>query len=100
MKIISNLTGTDDKTLTNANIASDFMTNLDDTIISLSTATCQAINPQLRQVLDSQLVSAINTKHELLDMMVKKSWYSPFDDPTKQLKDSYIDAKRIMETEN
>lgn len=98
MKIIENLTGTGDKTLTNKDIASDFMMNLDDFIVSLSTATCQTMNPQLRQVFDAQLISAINNQHNLSDMMVKKSWYPAFDDASQQLKNSYVDSKRIMES--
>lgn len=97
MKILENLTGTEGETFTNKDIAQDFTKDLENSIISLSIAACETTNPQLRQILDAQLISAINKHHELSDMMIKKSWYNAYDEPIEQVKNSLMESKRLLQ---
>ncbi|KOF57575.1 MULTISPECIES: spore coat protein [Clostridium] len=68
-------------------------------IVTLSKATSETINPQLRQIIDTQLSMAINQSHELCDIAVSKNWFEAYEDPEQQLKDDLNDSKRILESE-
>ena len=55
-------------------------------------AVTEAVNPQLRELLISQLTEAVKKHHELSDLMIKKNWYLASGDPNQQLQ------KDIMES--
>lgn len=68
-------------------------------ITSLSKATAEAINPQLRQIIDTALSQAISESHELCDMCVNKNWFEAYEDPAQQLKDDLNDSKRTLSSD-
>ncbi|MFL0250418.1 spore coat protein [Clostridium neuense] len=68
-------------------------------ITTLCNATSEAINPQLRQIIDTQLSMAINESHELCDIAIGKNWFEAYEDPEQQLKDDLNDSKRVLESE-
>lgn len=82
--------------LDDRNIALDMLKDSKFSINALAMATSEAINPQLRQILDTQLVEAVNEHHELSDIAINKSWYEAYEEPKQQLKDEIIEAKRLV----
>lgn len=68
-------------------------------IAALSKMTSEAINPQLRQIIDTELSQAIIESHELCDICVNKNWIEAYEDPAQQLKDDLNDSKRILSSE-
>jgi len=68
-------------------------------IAALSKMTSEAINPQLRQIIDTRLSQAIIESHELCDLCVSKNWFEAYEDPAQQLKDDLNDSKRILSSE-
>jgi len=68
-------------------------------IAALSKMTSETINPQLRQIIDTQLSQAIIQSHELCDRCISKNWLEAYEAPEQQLKDDLNDSKRILESE-
>lgn len=85
-----------EKSLNDKDIASDMLKDSKFGISSLSKATLEAVNPQLRNILDSQLTSAVGEHHRLSDIMVNKGWYPAYDDPQQLLKKDAKEAQSII----
>ncbi|WP_461613233.1 spore coat protein [Clostridium sp. Marseille-QA1073] len=65
-------------------------------ISSLSKAIPEATNPQLRQMLTSQLNSCINDHFKLSDMAISKGWYPAYATPEEQLKNDLTKADKVI----
>jgi len=53
-------------------------------------------NPQLRQMLTSQLNSCINDHFKLSDMAISKGWYPAYATPEEQLKNDLTKADKVI----
>ena len=94
MSMFDNLMG-NDNSLNDKDIASDMLKDSKFGISSLSKATIEAVNPQLRNLLDSQLTSAVGEHHRLSDIMVNKGWYPAYQDPQQLLKNDTREAETL-----
>lgn len=82
--------------LSEKDIAFDMLKDSKFGIASLALATCETVNPQLRQILDTQLTSATMSHHELSDIMLKKGWYTAYDQPMQQLKNDCKESEHLV----
>ena len=65
--------------------------------IAMLTATIvETTNPQLRQMLTSQLNAAINSHFQLSDMAIQNGWYNAYDTPSEQINMVSRDAENII----
>jgi similar to spore coat protein len=98
MSILTTLLGSDENSkLSETDIAMDMAKDSKFGITSLSMASAEATNPQLRQLLKSQLDTAINEHFELSDLLIKKGWYPAFAKPEQQLKTSYDGIQNLTQ---
>lgn len=96
MSIFDNLLG-NQSDLSDKDIALDMLKDSKFNISTLSKAATEAVNPQLRQILNSQLSTSINEHYQLSDILISKNWYPAYADPNQQVKDEYNQAKEVTE---
>ena len=72
-------------TLGDFDIASDMIKDSKFAVISLGRAVTEITNPQLKQQIESQLLTAIAQHHQLSDLAAQKDWYKPFLAPQQQV---------------
>jgi similar to spore coat protein len=65
-------------------------------ITMLSKAVTESVNPQLRQILTTQLNICINDHFQLSDLAVQKGWYNAFASPGQQIKQDLQEAESLM----
>lgn len=65
------------------------------TVGTLTKATIQATNPQLRQILSSQLNNAINEHFSLSDMAINKQWYNVNLKPEQQIQQTVLELQNL-----
>ncbi|HWQ43608.1 MAG TPA: spore coat protein [Desulfosporosinus sp.] len=68
-------------------IASDMLKDSKFALISLSKAVTEATNPQLKGLILSNLLTAVEQHHQLSDLASKKDWYKPFLAPQQQVRE-------------
>lgn len=51
----------------------------------LTAAIVETTNPQLRQMLTTQLTTGINSHFQLSDMAIENGWYNAYDEPKEQI---------------
>lgn len=95
MSFLDRLLGNDDATLSDRDIAQDMLKDSKFAVTSLSAAATEAVNPELREMLRSQLDKAVTEHFELCDMVVDKGWYPAKDDPMTQLKNEYETSQNL-----
>lgn len=95
MSFLDRLLGNDDATLSDKDIAQDMLKDSKFAVTSLSAAATEAVNPELREMLRSQLDKAVAEHFELCDMVVGKGWYQAQDDPMTQLKNEYETSQNL-----
>lgn len=94
MSLLDNILG-NNTNLTDKDIASDMLKDSKFGISTLSMAATEAVNPSLRQLIDTQLKVAVDDHHRLSDMMIKKNWYPAYDNPTQQLRNEVRESQNI-----
>lgn len=94
MSILDNLLGTDTN-FSDKDIASDMLKDSKFGVSTLSIAATEAVNPQLRQILNTQLTTAVQDHQRLSDIMIKKNWYPAYDNPTEQLRNEVRESNNI-----
>ncbi len=62
----------------------------------LSKVIGETTNPQLRQMLTSQLNSCINDHFKLSDIVISKGWYPAYATPQEQLKNDLTKAEKVI----
>lgn len=83
MGIIDMLMG--DNSLGDFDIASDMLKDSKFAVISLARAVTEITNPELKQLIGSQMLSAVIQHHQLSDLIIGKQWYKPFLTPQEQV---------------
>ena len=66
-------------------IASDMIKDSKFAVISLGRAVTEVTNPQLKQMLESHLLTAVAQHHQLSDLAAAKAWYKPCLTPQSQV---------------
>lgn len=94
MSFLDKLLGTDEK-LIDKDIVQDMIKDSKFCSTSLSTATAEAVNPELRTMLKQKLDNAVKEHFELSDMVINKGWYPANDQPIQQLEKDYEDSKDL-----
>lgn len=94
MSFWDSLLGTDDK-LGDKDIALDMIKDSKFSATSLSAATAEAVNPELRAMLKQQLDKAVNEHFDLSDMVVSKGWYPAQEQPMEQLQEEYQNSQDL-----
>jgi similar to spore coat protein len=72
-------------TLNDKDIALEMLVSSKFNIEVLAKSITETINPQLRQILNSQLNMSINEHFRLSDMAINKQWYNTHDNPQQQI---------------
>jgi similar to spore coat protein len=85
MSILSSILGLDNNSLGEKDIAMDMLKDSKFGVTSLCAAAAEAVNPELRNMLRSQLDAAVREHFELSDILIRKGWYPAFDSPQQQL---------------
>lgn len=95
MSFLDRLLGNDDATLSDKDILQDMLKDSKFAVTSLSAAATEAVNPELREMLRSQLDKAVTEHFELSDMAVNKGWYQAQDSPIEQLRNEYESSQNL-----
>jgi spore coat protein CotF len=95
MSILGSLLGLDNNALTEKEIAFDMLKDSKFTVTSLSGAAAETINPDLRNIIRSQLDTAVKEHFELSDMLIGKGWYPAFDSPKDQLSKENSESQNL-----
>lgn len=85
MSILTSLLGMDDNALDERDIAMDMLKDSKFGVTALSNAAAEAVNPDLRNMLRTQLDTAVKDHFELSDLMIRKGWYPAYASPQDQL---------------
>ncbi|TGE39955.1 spore coat protein [Desulfosporosinus fructosivorans] len=67
-------------------IASDMLKDSRFSLISLGRAVTEATNPQLKGLILSNLLTAVEQHHQLSDLASQKDWYKPLLTPQQQVR--------------
>lgn len=109
MSWIDNLLGTDDSNsndssnsnnnsaLNDKDIAMDMLITSKGDITSLAKAVTETTNPQLRQILSSQLTNCINEHFRLSDIAINKQWYNAHANPQEQIKQDIQEMQNLSQ---
>lgn len=84
-----------DNALGDQEIASDMLKDSKFALISLGKAVTETTNPQLKQLIFSNLLTAVEQHHQLSDLASKKDWYKPFLTPQQQVRNDLSMAQNI-----
>jgi similar to spore coat protein len=95
MSFWDSLFGNDNATLTEKDIAQDMIKDSKFAVTSLSAAAAEAVNPELREMLRSQLDKAVDEHFELSDMVIDRGWYPAQAEPIEQLRTEYQDSQDL-----
>ena len=92
MSLINNLLGNSSVELQDRDISYQILGDTKLNISCITKAAMEAVNPQLRDLLSSQLTSSLKKHFELSDIMIKKGWYTATDDPNQQLQKDILES--------
>ncbi|MHB8073678.1 spore coat protein [Desulfosporosinus fructosivorans] len=76
-------------------IASDMLKDSRFSLISLGRAVTEATNPQLKGLILSNLLTAVEQHHQLSDLASQKDWYKPLLTPQQQVRNDLSMAQNI-----
>ena len=65
--------------LADSAFAMDFLLSVKNGIRNYGFAITETANPELREVLSTQMEAAIDLHGEISDLMIKKGWLHPYD---------------------
>lgn len=77
-------------------VAMDMLAGSKARITSISRVLTETTNPQLRDLLKTQLTSCVSSHFRLSDMAISKGWYNAYDDPEQQLKKDLNGARSLV----
>lgn len=66
-------------------LASDMLKDSKFSVIALAKAATETTNPELKELIESHLLTAVAKHHQLSDIAIAKGWYHPFALPPHQL---------------
>lgn len=92
MSLMNNLLGSSTIALQDRDTSYEILKDSKFNISCITKAAMETVNPQLRELLSSQLASTLNKHFELSDIMIKKGWYCPNDDPNQQLQKDILQS--------
>ncbi|MDP4142856.1 MAG: spore coat protein [Bacillota bacterium] len=98
MSILESMFGSDPILISDKDIAFDILKDSKFGVSTLSKATLESVNPQLRQMLDAHLAASIGEHHKLSDILIQKNWYPAAAAPDLQLKNALAGAESISQT--
>lgn len=78
-------------------IALELLTISKSNILSLASIITEITNPQLRELLSSQLTNSLNEHYKLSDIAVNKQWYNAFSSPQQQLQQGVEESKSLSQ---
>ena len=78
-------------------IASDMLKDSKFALISLGKAITEVTNPQLKELILSHLLTAVEQHHRLSDLASRKDWYQPFLTPQQQVRDDLHLAENLIQ---
>lgn len=78
-------------------IAIDMLSMSKNDILSLAKAVTETINPDVRQLLSSQITAYINDHFRLSDLAISKGWYNANNDPQQQIQQDVKDSQSAMQ---
>ena len=98
MAWLDNFLGTDDNSslLDNKDVALDMLSSSKAGVGMLAATIVETTNPQLRQMLTSELTAAINGHFTLSDMAIQKGWYDAFSNPQQQISKASKEADSLI----
>ena len=92
MSLINDLLGNTSVILQDRDVSYEILKDSKFNISCITKAAMETVNPQLRQLLNSQLTATLNKHFELSDLMIKKGWYCATDDPNQQLQKDILES--------
>ena len=92
MSLINTLLGNSSVELQDRDISYQILGDTKLNISRITKAAMEAVNPELRELLSSQLTSSLKKHFELSDIMIKKGWYTATDDPNQQLQKDILES--------
>lgn len=78
-------------------IALELLTMSKSDIVALASVITEITNPQLRELLGSQLTNSLNEHYKLSDIAVNKQWYNAFSTPQQQLQQDVEQAQNLSQ---
>ena len=78
-------------------IALELLTMSKSDIVTLASVITEITNPQLRELLGSQLTNSLNEHYKLSDIAVNKQWYNTFSTPQQQLQQDVEQAQNLSQ---
>lgn len=100
MSILNTLLGNEQYDLQDKDIAYDILKNSKFDLHCLITTAQEAVNPELRQLLNKQLTDTLNLHYILSDLMINKGWYPAKDDPNQQLQKDIMESPIKFKKDN
>jgi len=76
-------------------IVSDMLKDSKFALISLGRAVTEVSNPQLKALIYSNLLTAVEQHYQLSDLAINKDWYKPFQTPQQQVQDDLSMAQNL-----
>jgi len=92
MSLINDLLGNSTTILQDRDVSYEILKDSKFSISCLTKTAMEAANPQLRELLSSELTASLTKHFELSDIMIKKNWYSATDDPNQQLQKDILES--------
>lgn len=85
-----------DTNLSDKDIAFDMLKDSKFGLVGLTMALAESTNPQLRQMISTQLNSCVINHHKLSDIALRKDWYQAYASPTQQLQVDVSDSQTAL----
>jgi similar to spore coat protein len=85
-----------DMSLSDKDIAFDMLKDSKFGLTGLTMALAESTNPQLRQMLSTQLNGCVLNHHKLSDIALRKDWYQAYATPTQQVLTDVQDSQNAL----
>ncbi|WP_160677825.1 spore coat protein [Clostridium sp. C8-1-8] len=83
--------------LSDKDIALDLLAMSKNDIGMLSKVIPETTNPEVRQLLSTQLNACIASHFKLSDMLITKGWYNAYGTPQEQIKQDVESANKVLQ---
>lgn len=93
----NNQSNNDSGSLSDKDLVLDMLTGSKFSIEVLAKTITETTNPQLRQMLASQLNMNINEHFRLSDMAISKQWYNAYATPQQQIQEDVKEAENLVQ---
>lgn len=96
MSWLENFMGGNNNSMNDRDIALNMLASSKAGVGMLSAALVETTNPELRQMLSSQLTASISGHFQLSDMAIRNGWYNAYDQPLEQIHAVSEETKNII----